>query len=109
MAGIGLSPRRSMVAEDIRNLQRRARHASGGRGVLQLILLGHQRSEAIEWALDLADRVGRRGLELGVPERPRAIMRSFYVIESQRSAEQNWLLAGAAKHPARDTRQHPRP
>ena len=34
MAGIGLTPRRSMAAEDIRDLQRRARHArraSGGR------------------------------------------------------------------------------
>jgi hypothetical protein len=27
MAGIGLPPRRSMAAEDIRDLQRRARHA----------------------------------------------------------------------------------
>src|SRR5437763_346987 len=34
MAGIGFAPRRSMAAEDIRNLQRRTRHASralGGR------------------------------------------------------------------------------
>ena len=40
MAGIGLTPRRSMAAEDIRDLQRRTRHARralGGRlGLLEL-------------------------------------------------------------------------
>jgi hypothetical protein len=77
MAGIGLPPRRSMSAEDIRDLQRRARHArraSGRRRVPPLSLLDHQRREAIERALDLADRIGgdarvkRRGLELGMSE-----------------------------------------
>jgi hypothetical protein len=41
---------------------------------------------------------------MGVTKRPRVIMRSFYVIESQRSAEQDWLLAGAARRPVHDTR-----
>jgi hypothetical protein len=66
MAGVGLPPRRAMAAEDIRDLQRRARHerrASGGRLVLGpillgLILLGHQRSKTIQRARHLAERVG---------------------------------------------------
>jgi hypothetical protein len=61
MAGIGCAPCRTMVAEDVRNLQRRARHARctlGGRLVLGFTLLGHQRCETIQRAHDLADRVG---------------------------------------------------
>ena len=77
MAGVGFTPRRSMAAEDIRNLQpwtRHPRRASGGRLVLLFILLGHQRREAIQWAHDLADRVGgdagveRRRVQLGVAQ-----------------------------------------
>jgi hypothetical protein len=82
MAGIGLTPCRTMAAEDIRDLQRRARHArraSGGQRVLGLVLRGlillcRQRSEAIQRARDLAERVGgnlgveRRTLELGMSE-----------------------------------------
>src|SRR5260370_21261282 len=82
--------------------------------VFGLVLRGPERSEAIEGAHGLADGIAgdmsiqRRGLELGMPKRPRVIMRSFYVIESQRSAEQDLLLAGAARHSAHDARQHPR-
>src|SRR6267143_997419 len=61
----GFTPRRSMTAEDIRDLQCRAqqaRRALGGRLVLGLVfgllLLGDQRSEAIQRAHDLADRPG---------------------------------------------------
>jgi hypothetical protein len=85
MAGVGFTPRRSMAAEDIRNLQVRTcqeRRASGGRLglgllfdlLLGLVLLGPQRREAVERAHDLADRIGgdarveRRGLELGVAQ-----------------------------------------
>ena len=72
MAGIGTAPCRAMVAEDIRNLQRRARHArraSGGR----LVLLDLA-DEMIERAGDVADRSGgnlrvaRRRVELGMSE-----------------------------------------
>src|SRR5713226_7979700 len=89
MAGIGLAPRRSMAAEDIRNLQLwtcQERRALGGQldlglvfslllgRVFGLVLLGPQRCEAIERAHDLADRVGgdarieRRRLEFGVTQ-----------------------------------------
>ena len=78
-----------MAAENIRDLQRRTgqeRRALGGRLalgllpgllfdlLLDLVLLGPQRREAIERAHDLADRVGRdarierRGVELGVTQ-----------------------------------------
>ena len=82
MAGVGSAPCRAMVAEDVRDLQNRARHvrgALGGRFVLGrgfgLVLLGPQRSEAIERAHDLADGIScdlgieRRGLELGMSKR----------------------------------------
>jgi hypothetical protein len=81
MAGIGFAPCQAMAAEDIRDLQSRTRHARralGGRRVLGrvlwLVLLGHQRSEAIQRAHDLADRVGgdvrvkRRRIKFGVTE-----------------------------------------
>ena len=77
MAGIGFTPRRSMAAENIRDLQpwtRHPRRASGGRLSLGFILLGRQRREAIQRAHDLTDRVGgdagveRRGVELGMTE-----------------------------------------
>ena len=72
MAGIGIAPSRAMVAEDVRNLQRRTRHArraSGGR----LVLLDLA-DEMIERAGDVADRSGRdlrvarRRVELGMSE-----------------------------------------
>ena len=72
MAGMGPAPCRAVVAEDIRDLQRWARHdepASGGRfGWCQ------RQGDAIERAHDVADRPGgdpgveRGGVELGVPQ-----------------------------------------
>jgi hypothetical protein len=69
MAGVGQAPRRSMAAENIRNLQPwtlQQRPALGGRLglclllglVLDLILLETQRREAVERAHDLTDGVG---------------------------------------------------
>ena len=75
MAGIGTTPSRSVVAKDIRNLQNWTRHDRRGlcgRIVLGLILLGHQRREAIQRAHDRADGVGgnarieRRRFKLGM-------------------------------------------
>src|SRR6266851_3866239 len=63
---------------------RDTRRASGGRfgGLLELA------RDAIERAHDLPDglggdaRIERRGVELGMAQQPRVIMRSFYVIET---------------------------
>jgi hypothetical protein len=79
MAGVGSAPRRSMVAEDIRDLQGWTRHlsrVSGGR-LTSLELAG----DMLQRAHDLADglggdtRVERRGVELGVTEQSGVIMR----------------------------------
>ena len=78
MAGIGLTPCRPMRAEDIREFERRARHArrlsSGRRGVLEGF------DEMIERAHDLTQRIGSnarvesRSVELGMPEQSRVII-----------------------------------
>ena len=72
MAGIGLTPCRTMRAEDIRELERRARHArrvsSGRRGGLEGF------DEMIERAHDLTQRIGgnarveSRSVKLGMAE-----------------------------------------
>jgi hypothetical protein len=86
VAGVGSTPRRSVAAENIRDLQRRAGHASPASG--RRLALLQLRGDVIERADDLADRFGgnpcveRRRVKLGVTERPRAIMRTFYVIET---------------------------
>ena len=83
MAGIGNAPRRSMIAEDVRDLERGTGQGRRGlRGWLE------RRDEVLEWAGDLAKRlerdtsVERRRVELLVSEQPRAIMRTFYVTET---------------------------
>ena len=72
MAGMGCAPCRAMVAENVRDLQRWARHArraSGGR----LVLLDLA-DETIERAGDVADRIGgnlrvaRRRVKFGMAE-----------------------------------------
>ena len=72
MAGVGSAPRRSMTAQDIRDLQSWTRHASrasGGR--LDLLDLA---GDMLQRAHDLADGLGgdagieRRRVELGVTE-----------------------------------------
>ena len=87
MAGIGLAPCLAMAAEDIRNLQpwmcQQCRALGGRLGlglVLDLVLLGPQRREAIKRAHDLTDRVGgdagveRCRLQLRMSERTRVIL-----------------------------------
>jgi len=73
MAGIGLTPCRSMVAEDIRDLQSWARHACR---VLsrRLVFSTAQWRETIKRAHDFADGVGRdagierSSIEFGMPK-----------------------------------------
>ena len=72
MAGIGSAPCRAMIAEDIRDLQCRTRHArralSGRLGPLDLA------GDMLQRAHHFADRLGgdagieRRGVELGMTE-----------------------------------------
>jgi len=72
MAGIGLTPCRTMRAEDIRELERWARHArrvssrrrGGLEGFNEMIERAHHRTERIGGHL----RVKRRGIELGMAE-----------------------------------------
>ena len=76
MAGIGDAPRRSMIAEDVRDLER-----GTGQGRRSLRGRLDRCDEVLEWAGDLAQRlegdtgVKRGRVELLVSERPRAIMR----------------------------------
>ena len=56
MAGMGLAPCRTMAAEDIRNLQSRARHKRRA-SVGWLDLLELER-DMLQWAHDLAERLG---------------------------------------------------
>jgi hypothetical protein len=72
MAGVGLTPRRSMAAEDIRDLQSRARHARRALGGWSKLL--ELERDMLQRAHHLLDRLGgntgieRRILELGVTE-----------------------------------------
>jgi hypothetical protein len=74
-----------------------------------------RRDEVLEWAGDLAKRlerdtsVERRRVELLVSEQPRAIMRTFYVIEIESSPERDSMLANDAALFVRDTRPGPLP
>src|SRR5271165_5241735 len=88
--GIGSTPRRPVVAEDIRDLQLRTRHCRGrlrrrgfAAGRLAILLRGFllwlfgllaRLPQQIEWARDVGDhaggdpRIARRRLQLVVPE-----------------------------------------
>jgi hypothetical protein len=86
MPGIGSPPGGSMAMKDVCDLQPWAAH--GRRLRLGLRPPVDQGCQPVERAGDGPDRrigdagVKRGGVELGVAERPRAIMRSFYVIET---------------------------
>src|SRR3977135_3849361 len=73
VTAVGVTPCGTMVAEDVRDLQRWTSHAGRLRWRLSLPLR-HQRREPVERAHDLTDDVGgdmsvaRRGVELGVAE-----------------------------------------
>ena len=115
MPGIGPPPRGAVGAEDVSDLQRGPGHVI--RALLQpasqrLILKLLQRLERADRAADrLGGNVGidRGGIEPGMPEQPRVIMLTFYVIENQSAVERDRLLADAAGHSARDRRRYPSP
>src|SRR6516165_5094406 len=94
MAGMRRTPSRPAAAEDVRHLDRRARQRPRLAGHLQ---------QNIEWARHLANRadgdagVERCRVELFVSERTRAIMRTFYAIETEGSVAKDPMLAGAAR------------
>src|SRR4029077_6355748 len=73
VAGVGLAPRRSVVAADIRDLQRTPHYRRGLCG--RLVTSGLQRGQAIQRAHDVPDGVGgdarveRGRIELGVPQK----------------------------------------
>src|ERR1700739_4970357 len=100
MSGIGPAPVGPMAMKDICDLQPRAAHRRR-LGFRSRPLLD-QGGEPVERAGDGADRrtgntgVKCRGVEFGVAERTRAIMRTFYVTETEGSAEQDPMLAGGA-------------
>ena len=105
---------RPMAAENLRNLKRGTRHGLRRSG-LGLVLLLLDQAEPVQRAHDLVDRAGghariKRGrVELRVAEGPEVIMLTFYVIETEGSAERDRLLADAAGHSARDKRRYPPP
>ena len=80
MAGVGLTPSRAMVAEDVRDLQSETRHekwASGGRfglGGVSRRDFGQVQTEPLQRTRHVSDRVDgdarvkRRRFELGVSE-----------------------------------------
>jgi hypothetical protein len=113
MSGVGPAPVGSMAMKDICDLQLRAAH--GRRLRLGSRSLVDQWCEPVERAGDGPDRgigdagVKRRGVELGVAERTRAIMLAFYVIETAAPVARGLMLAGAARAFVRDTRPGPRP
>lgn len=110
VAGLGHTISCSFSAEDVSDLERGAQAASAAR-----ILALHQRCQMLERTGHRADRLGRdacieRGrIEFAVPQQPRAIMRTIYVIETQRVAGRHPLLADGAMPSAPDTRQSPPP
>ena len=113
VAAIGFTPGSTVVAEDIRNLQSGTGHER--RGLLGRLVLLAFLGQLIERAHHLGDQVGgdacvvRGRVEPLVAERTRAIMLTFYVIETQSDAETDRLLAGVARTFLRNAQRYPRP
>ena len=80
------------LAENLRNLKRGTRHGRGRSGLADRSVFSIRR-KPVQRAHHLADRacgharVKRRRVELGMAERPRVIMLTFYVIEIEGSVE----------------------
>ena len=86
MPGIGLAPGGPMAVEDVCDLQSRAAHRR--RATLRISASPQAAVRPVERAGYVADRgvgdarIARGGVELLVPERPRAIMLTFYLTET---------------------------
>jgi hypothetical protein len=100
MPGIGLAPGGAMAMKDVCDLKPWAAHGRRlGAGYRPFF---GRRREPIERAGHSTDRgvghagVKGRGVELGMAERTRAIMRTFYVIEIESSPERDSMLANDA-------------
>ena len=113
MPGIGLAPGGPMAVEDVCDLQPRAAHRR--RATLRISASPQAAVRPVERAGYVADRgvgdarVKGRGVEFGMAERTRAIMHTFYVIETESSVGRDPMLAGAARALVRDTRPSPPP
>ena len=83
MAGIGMTPRGPVIAEDVRDLQSRTGHCRRLLDRLVLLLLRDQRRQPVEWAHDLTNDVGGhmriacRRLQLRMSERTRVTLITF--------------------------------
>jgi len=113
MPGIGLAPGRPVAMEDVCDLQPRAAH--GRRTTPRFSVSLRSAVRAGRAAGHSADRgvgdarVKGRGVEFGMAERTRAIMLTFYVIETESSVGRDPMLAGAARAFVRDTLPGPLP
>ena len=87
MPGIGHAPGGAVAMEDVCDLQPWAAHGRPGLHPGSRPPFG-QRRKTVERTGHRSDRgigdarVKSRGVELGMPEQPRAIMRTFYVTET---------------------------
>ena len=90
---VGFTPSRPVVAEDVRDLQSWPAHVGGayaaGSGLCLFLGRWCVPPSCASGLVDLAairrcgdTGVARRRVELGMPKRPRAIMRTFYVTET---------------------------
>ena len=114
VAGMGRPEGRAVSAEDVGDLEQGAHASAGGCG-LPHAPWGLEHAELVERAGHRAHRSGRdlgveRGVvQLGVPERPRAIMRPFYVTAIAGSVGLDPMLAGTAERSARNRPPTPVP
>src|SRR6201998_3849365 len=97
VSAVGFTPSGTVVAENIRDLQSWPAHVGGayaaGLGLCSLPRPLVRAGQLRERTLDGGDPtcghtcVARRRVQLGMPEQTRALMRTFYVIETVGSSE----------------------
>jgi len=99
---VGLTPCGPVVAQDIRDLQGLPAHAGPALCRRPLLWQRQPLEGAHHGAQHVGGDVGVAGcrVQLGMAQRPRAIMRPFYVIEIEGSVARDPMLAAAAEHSA---------